>query len=64
MKKTELIGVRMPENIKDVIQRLADEDKRTLSWMARELMVEALEQRGLLMRKASGNNAKKTKRGK
>lgn len=61
MKKTELIGVRIPEDIKNIIQRLADEDERTLSWVARKLIFEALEQRGLMARKHSGKGAKKTK---
>ena len=61
MKKAELIGVRMPEDIKNIIQRLADEDERTLSWVARKLIFEALEQRDLMPRKPSHKGAKKTK---
>ncbi len=62
MKKAGLIGVRVPEDIKDIIQRLADEDERTLSYVARKLIFEALERRGLIAREPSDKSEKRLKK--
>ena len=52
-KKTELVGIRMSEELLKVIQKLAKSDRRTVTWMARELIVEALERRGLVKPKTT-----------
>ena len=51
MKKETIITVRLPSEIKDVIQSLADSDERTVGWMVRKLLTEALEARDLLKAK-------------
>ncbi len=48
MKKESIITIRVTPEIKSVIQRLAVEDDRTLAWMTRRLVIEALESRGAL----------------
>ncbi len=48
MKKEVVITARVTPEIKDIIQSLADEDERALAWMIRKLLIEALENRGLL----------------
>lgn len=48
MKKETIITVRVTSEIKSVIDSLAEEDDRTLAWMVRKLLMEALEARGLL----------------
>jgi hypothetical protein len=48
MKKEVVITARITPEIKDIIQSLADKDERTLAWMVRKLLLEALEARGLL----------------
>jgi len=49
MKKDTIITVRVTPEIKSIIQSLAEEDDRTLAWMTRKLLIEALEARGLLV---------------
>lgn len=51
MKKETIITVRLPSEIKDVVQSLADSDERTIGWMVRKLLTEALEARDLLKAK-------------
>lgn len=52
MKKEVVITARITPEIKDAIQSLADSDERTLAWMVRKLLTEALEARGLLKKQA------------
>jgi hypothetical protein len=48
MKKEVVITARITPETKDIIQALADKDERTLAWMVRKLLLEALEARGML----------------
>jgi hypothetical protein len=48
MKKEIVITARITSEAKELIQSLADKDERTLAWMVRKLLMEALEARGLL----------------
>ena len=48
MKKEVIITARITPEIKEIIQSLADKDERTLGWIVRKLLLEALETRGLL----------------
>ena len=42
MKKKVIITARITHEIKETIQSLADKDERTLAWMIRRLILEAL----------------------
>jgi predicted transcriptional regulator len=44
----ELISVRVASEVKDVLFQLAEADRRTVSWMAEAMILEALHERGLL----------------
>ena len=48
MKKETVITIRVTPEIKSMIESLAKDDERTLAWMARKLLIEALDARGLL----------------
>lgn len=48
MKKEVVITARITNGIKEIIQAIADKDERTLAWMVRKLLTEALENRGLV----------------
>ena len=48
MKKEVVITARVTPETKDIIQSIADKDERTLAWMVRKLLLEALEARGLM----------------
>jgi predicted transcriptional regulator len=48
MKKETVITIRVPSEIKSLIQQLAETDDRTIGWMARKLITEALEFRSVL----------------
>jgi hypothetical protein len=54
MKKEVIITARITPETKELIQSLADKDERTLAWMARKLILEALEARGLLKKQKPG----------
>ncbi|MDP3112303.1 MAG: ribbon-helix-helix protein, CopG family [Thermodesulfovibrionales bacterium] len=43
MKKETIITIRVSSEIKAIIQQLAEKDERTVGWMARKLITEALE---------------------
>ncbi|MCF6148173.1 MAG: hypothetical protein E3K37_05895 [Candidatus Kuenenia sp.] len=51
IKKETIIPVRLPSEIKDIIQSLTDSDERTVGWMVHKLLTEALEARNLLKTK-------------
>ncbi|MGR3220417.1 MAG: ribbon-helix-helix protein, CopG family [Candidatus Anammoxibacter sp.] len=51
MKKETIITFRLPSETKAIIQSLANKDERTVGWMVRKLISEALETRGLLKSK-------------
>jgi predicted transcriptional regulator len=55
--KDSIITVRVTPETKSIIQSLAEEDDRTLAWMVRKLLIEALHARGLLDLK-SGKESK------
>jgi predicted transcriptional regulator len=59
MKKETIITLRVTPEIKSMIEALAKDDERTLAWMARKLLIEALEARGSLEK--SKQRAKSTK---
>jgi hypothetical protein len=48
VKKEVIITARITPEIKEIIQSLADKDERTLGWIVRKLLLEALESRGVL----------------
>jgi hypothetical protein len=48
MKKDVIITARVTYETKETIQSLADKDERTLAWVIRKLILEALEARNLL----------------
>ena len=48
MKKETVITARVTPEMKEIIQSLADKDERTLAWMVRKLLTEALQNRGLI----------------
>ena len=48
MKQETVITIRVTSEIKSIIQKLAEKDDRTIAWMARKLIVEALEKRRLI----------------
>jgi len=54
MKKEVIITARVTPETKDIIQSLADKDERTLAWMVRKLLLEALDTRGLLKKQKPG----------
>ncbi|MBI4689419.1 MAG: ribbon-helix-helix protein, CopG family [Nitrospirae bacterium] len=45
MKKETVVTLRVTPELKAVIQKLAEDDDRTIAWMARKLIIEALESR-------------------
>lgn len=53
MKKEVMIAARITAEMKETIQSLAERDDRTLAWMVRKLLTEALEKRRLLGSKKS-----------
>jgi predicted transcriptional regulator len=48
MKKEIVITVRVDAETNEVIRKLAEEGDRTVAWVTRQLIAEALENRGLV----------------
>lgn len=48
MKKETVVTARITEEMKKAIRSLADKDERTVGWVVRRLLTEALESRGLV----------------
>lgn len=44
----ESVSCRVTPQVREVLQQLADEDARTVSWVVEMLVMEALQSRGLL----------------
>lgn len=61
MKKENIISIRVDAETKGIIQSLSKADDRTTAWMARKLMMEALEKRGLLKKKSKPSKSAKKK---
>lgn len=51
MKKEVIITARITSEMKEIIQSLTDKDERTVAWIVRKLLIEALTSRGLLKTK-------------
>jgi hypothetical protein len=51
MKKEIVITARVDSDIDKIIRELAKKDDRTIAWITRKLISEALESRGLLKNK-------------
>ena len=47
MKKDLIVAARITSEMKEIIQSLADKDDRTMAWMIRKLLTEAIEAREL-----------------
>ena len=52
MKKEVVLTVRVDPDIKDIIDSIAQKDDRTVAWVTRSLIMEALQARRLLKLKA------------
>lgn len=52
-KKGTTVGIRVDDELLDLLEQLAEKEDRTLSAMTRRLVVEALHQRGLIAEKRS-----------
>lgn len=48
MKKEVILSVRVDSEIDEIIRSLAQKDDRTVGWVTRKLITEALEARKLL----------------
>jgi len=46
MKQDVILTVRVNSEVNNIIRNLAKDDERTVAWMARKLIIEALETRG------------------
>ena len=51
MKKEVVLSVRVDSDIDDILRSLAKKDDRTVAWIVRKLIIEALEARKLLKTK-------------
>jgi len=56
MKKEVIITARITSEMKEIIQSIADKDERTVAWMVRKLLIEALTAKGLLKTKKRDKN--------
>ena len=52
MKKEVVLSVRVDSDIDDILRTLAKKEDRTVAWIIRKLIIEALESRKLLKMKA------------
>lgn len=52
MKKETVLSVRVEPDIEEILRKLAEKDDRTVAWVIRNLLIEALEGRKLLKSKA------------
>jgi len=52
MKKEVVLSVRVDSDIDDILRTLAGKEDRTVAWVVRKLIVEALEARKLLKTKS------------
>ena len=48
MKKNIVLTIRIDEEMQTIIKTLSEDDDRTVAWMSRKLIEEALENRKLL----------------
>ena len=48
MKKEVILSVRVEPDIDEILRNLAKKDDRTVAWIVRKLLIEALEARRLL----------------
>ena len=48
MKKEVVLTVRVDQDIKEIISSIAEKDDRTIAWVTRNLITEALQTRKLL----------------
>lgn len=51
MKKEVILSVRVEPDIDEILRNLAKKDDRTVAWIVRKLLIEALEARRLLKAK-------------
>ena len=51
MKKNIILTIRIDEEMQEVIKTLAETDERTIAWISRKLIEEALQARGILKHK-------------
>lgn len=51
MKKEVILSVRVEPDIDEILRNLAKKDDRTVAWIVRKLLIEALEARRLLKTK-------------
>lgn len=58
MKKEVILTVRVDPEIKDLISSIAKEDDRTVAWVTRSLITEALQARRLLKSKPKSKTEK------
>lgn len=49
-KKEVVITSRVSSEMMDILKSIADEDDRTIAWVVRKLLVEAMEARGHINR--------------
>ena len=47
-KKEVVITSRVSSEMMDILKSIADEDDRTIAWVVRKLLVEAMEARGFI----------------
>lgn len=52
MKKEVVLSFRVDENLDDVLRALAEKEDRSVAWVIRKLVIEALQARRLLKVKA------------